>query len=187
MWAAAAALQGPAGPREQSASRVVPGAVPTKPQAACLSACPAQPHPARLTDCPPDCRGEVWTPSTRHQLQGITRAHVLELCADNGIVAREADFYLTQAGVLRGGNGLYMKIDDICMPRNGRLPGAGGCAVACFACITPPRRDARTHVCMYACIMSHVSCVLDWDIRPGAAVCRGPRERQLSAAWPAGR
>ncbi|GIL57356.1 hypothetical protein Vafri_12609 [Volvox africanus] len=41
-------------------------------------------------------KGEVWAPSPRHQLRGITRARVQELCRDNDIPCRETDFYLTQ-------------------------------------------------------------------------------------------
>ncbi|GLC75759.1 hypothetical protein PLESTF_001682500 [Pleodorina starrii] len=41
-------------------------------------------------------KGEVWAPSPRHQLQGITRARVLQLCRQYDIPARETDFYLTQ-------------------------------------------------------------------------------------------
>ncbi|GLI67547.1 hypothetical protein VaNZ11_011772 [Volvox africanus] len=41
-------------------------------------------------------KGEVWAPSPRHQLRGITRARVLELCRENDIPCRETDFYLTQ-------------------------------------------------------------------------------------------
>jgi len=40
--------------------------------------------------------GEVWTSTGRYCLHGITRANVLKLCADNGIVARERDFTLTE-------------------------------------------------------------------------------------------
>jgi branched-chain amino acid aminotransferase len=42
-------------------------------------------------------RGEVWTSSGDYCLPGITRANVLQLCADNGIVAREKNFSLTEA------------------------------------------------------------------------------------------
>ena len=38
---------------------------------------------------------EVWTSDGRFTLQGITRANVLALCADNGIPARETTFSLT--------------------------------------------------------------------------------------------
>ncbi|KAG2433280.1 hypothetical protein HXX76_008347 [Chlamydomonas incerta] len=41
-------------------------------------------------------KGEVWAPSPRHQLRGITRARVLTLCQQHGIPCRETDFYLTQ-------------------------------------------------------------------------------------------
>ncbi|KAG2488877.1 hypothetical protein HYH03_012672 [Edaphochlamys debaryana] len=41
-------------------------------------------------------KGEVWAPSPRHQLRGITRARILELCRQHGIPCRETDFYLTQ-------------------------------------------------------------------------------------------
>jgi len=39
-------------------------------------------------------KGEVWTSSGRYCLAGITRANVLALCRDNGIVALEKDFSL---------------------------------------------------------------------------------------------
>ncbi len=38
---------------------------------------------------------EVWTSDGRYCLQGITRANVLEICAANGIAARETTFSLT--------------------------------------------------------------------------------------------
>ncbi|GIL89748.1 hypothetical protein Vretimale_16602 [Volvox reticuliferus] len=38
----------------------------------------------------------VWAPSPRHQLRGITRARVLQLCHDNCIPIKETDFYVTQ-------------------------------------------------------------------------------------------
>lgn len=39
-------------------------------------------------------RPEVWTSDGRYCLQGITRANVLEICAANGIAARETTFSL---------------------------------------------------------------------------------------------
>ncbi|MGE4071587.1 MAG: aminotransferase class IV [Lysobacterales bacterium] len=41
-------------------------------------------------------RGEVWTSSGDYCLGGITRSHVLQLCRDNGIVAFEKNFSLTE-------------------------------------------------------------------------------------------
>ncbi|MCB1614073.1 MAG: aminotransferase class IV, partial [Xanthomonadales bacterium] len=41
-------------------------------------------------------RGEVWTSSGDYCLGGITRSHVLQLCRDNGIPAREKNFSLTE-------------------------------------------------------------------------------------------
>jgi branched-chain amino acid aminotransferase len=41
--------------------------------------------------------GEVWTSSGDYCLAGITRANVLRLCRDHGIVAREKNFSLTEA------------------------------------------------------------------------------------------
>jgi Amino-transferase class IV len=38
---------------------------------------------------------EVWAPTTKYQLHGITRANVLRLCADNDIPYMEKDFSLT--------------------------------------------------------------------------------------------
>jgi len=40
--------------------------------------------------------GEVWTSTTNYCMNGITRAHVLELCAGHGVRARERDFSLTE-------------------------------------------------------------------------------------------
>jgi branched-chain amino acid aminotransferase len=40
-------------------------------------------------------KGEVWTSSGDYCLGGITRGVVLELCRDNGIIAREKNFSLT--------------------------------------------------------------------------------------------
>jgi branched-chain amino acid aminotransferase len=40
-------------------------------------------------------RGEVWTSSGDYCLGGITRANVLAICGDEGIVARERNFSLT--------------------------------------------------------------------------------------------
>ena len=40
-------------------------------------------------------KGEVWTSTGMYCLGGITRANVLRLCAENGIVAREKSFSLT--------------------------------------------------------------------------------------------
>ena len=40
-------------------------------------------------------RGEVWTSTGLHCLNGITRHLVLELCGAEGITARERDFSLT--------------------------------------------------------------------------------------------
>lgn len=39
---------------------------------------------------------EVWAPTTKYQLHGITRANVLRLCRAHGIACRELDFSLTQ-------------------------------------------------------------------------------------------
>ncbi len=41
--------------------------------------------------------GEVWTSTGTYCFNGITRAHVLGLCADHGIPARQADFTLAEA------------------------------------------------------------------------------------------
>jgi branched-chain amino acid aminotransferase len=41
--------------------------------------------------------GEVWTSSGDYCLAGITRANVLRLCGEHGIVAREKNFSLTEA------------------------------------------------------------------------------------------
>ena len=41
-------------------------------------------------------RGEVWTSSGDYCLGGITRANVLQICHENGIVARERNFSLTE-------------------------------------------------------------------------------------------
>jgi branched-chain amino acid aminotransferase len=42
-------------------------------------------------------RGEVWTSSGDYCLAGITRANVLRLCHEHGILAREKNFSLTEA------------------------------------------------------------------------------------------
>ena len=49
------------------------------------------------TDCDEEDEYEyqVWTPTTKYQLHGITRANVLHLCAINDIPIRECDFTLT--------------------------------------------------------------------------------------------
>ena len=41
-------------------------------------------------------KGEVWAPTTKYQMAGITRGHVLQLCRDHGIPFKEHDFSLTQ-------------------------------------------------------------------------------------------
>jgi branched-chain amino acid aminotransferase len=41
-------------------------------------------------------KGEVWTSTGMYNLGGITRANVLRVCADAGIVARERSFSLTE-------------------------------------------------------------------------------------------
>eukprot|EP00798_Chlamydomonas_sp_ICE-L_P021413 gene21413-28371_t len=40
--------------------------------------------------------GEVWAPTTKYQLHGITRANILKLCKAHGIPHQERDFPLTQ-------------------------------------------------------------------------------------------
>mmetsp|Transcript_50566 Transcript_50566/g.161764 ORF Transcript_50566/g.161764 Transcript_50566/m.161764 type:complete len:134 (-) Transcript_50566:15-416(-) len=40
--------------------------------------------------------GEVWAPTTKYQLHGITRLRVLDLCRANGIPCRETDFTVTE-------------------------------------------------------------------------------------------
>ena len=42
---------------------------------------------------------QVWAPTPRYQMPGITRRKVLELCQAAGIPVRELDFSLTQAGL----------------------------------------------------------------------------------------
>jgi branched-chain amino acid aminotransferase len=42
-------------------------------------------------------KGEVWTSSGDYCLGGITRSNVLRVCEENGIVAREKNFSLTEA------------------------------------------------------------------------------------------
>jgi branched-chain amino acid aminotransferase len=41
--------------------------------------------------------GEVWTSTGRYNFKGITRRKVLEICAAQGVVARELDFTLAEA------------------------------------------------------------------------------------------
>jgi len=40
--------------------------------------------------------GEVWAPTTKYQLHGITRQHIIDLCHENGIPCVEKDFSLTE-------------------------------------------------------------------------------------------
>ncbi|GAB4823619.1 hypothetical protein N2152v2_010665 [Parachlorella kessleri] len=42
-------------------------------------------------------KGEVWAPTTKYQLHGITRQNTINLCLANGIPVRELDFTLTKA------------------------------------------------------------------------------------------
>jgi hypothetical protein len=48
-------------------------------------------------------QGEVWAPTTKYQLHGITRENVLTLCHQHGIPCVEKDFSLTQVWRLVGG------------------------------------------------------------------------------------
>jgi len=41
-------------------------------------------------------KGEVWAPTTKYQMPGITRQNVINLCKANGIPVRELDFTLTK-------------------------------------------------------------------------------------------
>lgn len=41
-------------------------------------------------------KGEVWTSLPKHILHGITRQNIIDLCRENGIVAKELDFSLTK-------------------------------------------------------------------------------------------
>ena len=41
-------------------------------------------------------KGEVWAPTTKYQLHGITRQSILDICNSNGIPFKELDFPLTQ-------------------------------------------------------------------------------------------
>lgn len=50
------------------------------------------PHTAPLSP------GQVWAPTTKYQLHGITRQTTLDLCRGNGIPVRELDFSLTKVG-----------------------------------------------------------------------------------------
>lgn len=42
------------------------------------------------------CSGEVWAPTTKYQLAGITRQHVIDIATAAGVVVRECDFALTK-------------------------------------------------------------------------------------------
>jgi branched-subunit amino acid aminotransferase/4-amino-4-deoxychorismate lyase len=39
---------------------------------------------------------EVWAPTSKYQLHGITRHVILRLCREQGVVVREKDFSLTE-------------------------------------------------------------------------------------------
>jgi len=43
--------------------------------------------------------GEVWAPTAKYQMAGITRGHVLQLCREHHIPFKELDFSLTQVSV----------------------------------------------------------------------------------------
>lgn len=43
-----------------------------------------------------DCVLQVWSPTTRYQLHGITRASTLRLARGAGLTVREKDFSLTE-------------------------------------------------------------------------------------------
>jgi hypothetical protein len=53
---------------------------------------------------------QVWAPRGGYLMRGITRANVMALCKDHGVMLRECDFYLTQVilvvRVLRAVHGL---------------------------------------------------------------------------------
>lgn len=40
--------------------------------------------------------GQLWAPTTKHQIHGITRQRTLDIAARAGITTRELDFTLTQ-------------------------------------------------------------------------------------------
>lgn len=57
-----------------------------------------KPLPRTRTPCPPK---QVWAPTTKYQLHGITRQNTINLCAQQGIPVREVDFSLTKASRAR--------------------------------------------------------------------------------------
>ena len=64
-------------------------------------ACPPLPAYSFACECgtcasPPAPDAQVWAPTPRYQMPGITRRKVLELCRAAGIPVRELDFALTQ-------------------------------------------------------------------------------------------
>ena len=83
----------------------------------CVSPLPFPSH-WLLPPLPP----QVWAPTTKYQLHGVTRANILQLCRDNGIPSRELDFSLTQvcggraylaACVYRNGQEIYPIISHL--------------------------------------------------------------------------
>ena len=71
-------------------------------------------------------RGEVWTSTGNHCLNGITRQKVIELCRENAIVVRERDFSLVDAygadeAFLTGTFGAQTPVSEI----DGRIVGDG--------------------------------------------------------------
>jgi len=90
-----------------------------------LLSCPAGPpppcfcsmgHPHHVPPehrhrCSPPCstnffivrKGELWAPTGKYQLHGITRANVITLARGAGITVQETDFSLTKASTLPAG------------------------------------------------------------------------------------
>lgn len=72
--------------------------------AACSGRRGSQADGARAPRTEPARAVQVWAPTPRYQMPGITRANALGLCRAHGIPCRELDFSLTQVGRAAGGS-----------------------------------------------------------------------------------
>jgi hypothetical protein len=70
--------------------------VPRRPRTPRWSAPPSASPSARSVNFFVVRKGEVWAPSGKYQLHGITRANVLKLARDAGVTVQETDFSLTK-------------------------------------------------------------------------------------------
>jgi branched-chain amino acid aminotransferase len=72
-------------------------------------------------------KGEVWTSTGQHCLNGITRGNVIALCRENGLTVRERDYslsdvYSADEAFVTGTFGGLTPVVDV----DGRTIGAGG-------------------------------------------------------------